>query len=508
MPKTVNRLTPRNSLLTVDSSTGVRIPLRGNQSFSASNFYIDGTSLTLIVPSGYQFYEGERVLVEAMETSILGSGSVISASTNYSVANGTFRVSSFVSGVTTSSVTFADFGDVIGYTALSGSTSAQVTPVYTYDWELTGGSLSISTENYILNSEYVLDLVPNQAGEDMVLSLADVPLVLGDNGRRFSFNSKIKTNTTCDVTCTLSIDDDPISGGVESRVFAGEYATVRSNTEYLPDDESEHTVTITINISGHGGQRVYFTVPHLIDDEMYYSNRFVSGARSVMPDFYWDIDSQQENPIAPLHRLMDCLTVSANEIYDEFLRIYPSEVVNLPSMELQANPALRSSLVDPNHVDDRYAAWLGQFNGCKLKRNIVGSDGSNLLPNQETEREYVRWQIRTGYYGKNAGTRESIVEAAKQALIFTKDGEESTRSVALTAKYEDDIFKIRLQTLVNETPDVTVEGESSPMILDAVELARPMGYTIEHRAVNDFEFTVGDTTLGVLDAIPIGSTVD
>jgi hypothetical protein len=71
-----------------------------------------------------------------------------------------------------------------------------------------------------------------------------------------------------------------------------------------------------------------------------------------------------------------------------------------------------------------------------------------------------------------------------------------------------------IRTLLNETFDCESNGDESYSILDAVEMAKPMGYKIYHQAVDVVEFRIGDIIPGtkadgtVVPGNPIGDTVD
>ena len=124
--------------------------------------------------------------------------------------------------------------------------------------------------------------------------------------------------------------------------------------------------------------------------------------------------------------------------------------------------------------------------------------GLQLLVSIRFQRDFIEWQLYGSHYGRGAGTRHAMIEAAKQVLIRTKDGEPSTQSVSLTPYYGGDPFAIRIQTLSNDTIDANA-NESSDLVLQSVNLAKPMGYKITHNTVDEFYLTFDDVTYGVLD---------
>jgi hypothetical protein len=332
----------------------------------------------------------------------------------------------------------------------------------------------------------------------IILTLSSVGLYPVDNGRRFAFNALIKPESTITVIGSLQVDGQPSIPAYSQVLYGGRYNAIRTNNVTIPDDGNTHSVSISISIADHKSQNVHFTAPNLIDDQQYYSNIFVQEARRYMPDFYWDMDIAQENPVAPFHKLIDALTHIAGLSYDKYVEIFPFEKGELTSLADELLGTSHSSLVEPLYASPEYLPWLAQFMGEKLKRNITIANGSKLLPSYDVENDYSRWQVNTGYFGLRSGSREAMIGAAKRALLFTDDNTDSTFSVALTPRYGGDPFAIRIQTVVNETPDVTAAGQSSPTILSVLEDARPLGYKVTHTAVDAFYFTLGDDTLGVI----------
>ena len=393
------------------------------------------------------------------------------------------------------------------------SMSAEITPIYSHRWLASNASIRTVSQNFETTSRYVL-LINTPSISPVKIKLSNTRLLRSDTLRRFQFNAKMYTNSTCTISGKLALTGELESAtAVNTIVYGGRYSAIRTNTLVLPDvNDSTNPyyysdyidVDIEITISNHRPGDFYLTLPHLVDDQLYYSNWFVQSARFLMPDFMWDYDFEQENPKAPMFKLLDSMMAIAGDTRDEYVDATEYEKIELENLALQVEPEYRSALVNPLYAKNDYLPWLSQFVGTKLKRNITGANGQKLLPNTETENEYARWQANTGYYGLNAGTRQAVTEAARQALVFTKDGEPPTKAVAVTSRLDGNTFTIGIQTLLNETMDVVNEGESSQFILDAVEPARPLGYKIVHTTTEVFEFTLGNETLGVIGNVGLG----
>ena len=203
---------------------------------------------------------------------------------------------------------------------------------------------------------------------------------------------------------------------------------------------------------------------------------------------------------------MDVLTSAANEVMAEYQSIYPFERNEISNAEQLAELEINSSLTNPAFVKDKYINWLSQFTGSGIRKNISQSDGSRFFITYGEEREFIEWQLLTSYYGRSAGTRGALLNSAKQVLIKTKDDTESTRSVSITPNYNGDNWSFLVRTLENETPDAS-NGESSYLVLAAMEPARPMGYRIFHETIDEFYLTLDDISFGRLSEIRLGVVV-
>ena len=389
------------------------------------------------------------------------------------------------------------------YTKSASSGVNYLLGAITQPWTATNSTVELISTEFLTTDRYVLRIAPNTTS-DIVLTLSSVELYKKDNGKTLSFNCQIKPPTQVNITTVLSIDGETTPDGYQQTIPGSVYGAVHSNTVVVPTGEDIHYASISITISGHENNNIYFSVPNLIDDLGFYKNYFVAAARNLMPDFFWQIDSVQQYPTAPFHRLMDVLTTEANESRVELLEIFPYELWETNGLQIEDGSAWHhSTLVNPQYARPEYIPWLSQFIGNRIVNNVTDGNGNLHFIDKNRARSFVEWQLLESSYGRASGTRQSLINSVKQVLGSTKDFSDSTYSVSLTANYNDDPWSILIQTLENETPDASV-GDSSILVLSAVEPARPLGYKIYHNTVSDFFFTLNDITYGVLDEFPLG----
>jgi len=389
--------------------------------------------------------------------------------------------------------------------ALATQTSSSVTVAIANsapNWISSNCTISVIPTEFITNLRYVLRIAPSGAG-DVTVALLSEQLRLSENGKTLSFNAKVRPPSEVIVDTVLQVDEQSAEVAHQQELSGGIYGAIQSNTVQVPNDGVPHSVTASITLSGHNGQNIYLTYPNLIDDLAFYENRYVNLSRNFMPDFYWERDSLEQYPTAPFHRLIDILFSAANEVLREYQAIYRYERDEVDNPLQLANETGQSVLVFPQYVRDKYVNWLSQFTGSIARKNISDASGQPFYPTHGAERSYLEWQLLTSSYGRAAGTRQSLIEAAQQVLLFTEDGTESTRQVSVTPNYNNDSWSFLIRTIANETPDAQA-GESSHLVLAAVEPARPMGYKIFHATIEDFYLTLDDISYGRLGEVQLG----
>lgn len=390
------------------------------------------------------------------------------------------------------------------YTATSSSVTVSISNAAP-GWIGDNCTISVIPTEFITNLRYVLRVAPSGSG-DVTIALLNEPLRLAENGKTLSFNAKVKPPSEVVVTTTLSVDEEEEQTGYQQSLPGGTYGAIQSNTVVIPSASVAHSVSASISITGHNGQNIYITYPNLIDDQAFYQNRYVNLSRNFMPDFYWEKDSLEQYPTAPFHRLIDILFDASNEVLREYEAIYSFEKDEVSDKNDLATVDGQSVLVSIPFVRDKYINWLSQFTGFLAKKNIADAAEEPFFPSHGVERQYLEWQLNTSSYGRGAGTRQALIEAAQQVLIFTENGEDSTRTVSITPNYNDNSWDFLVRTLSNETPDANA-GESSHLVLAAMEPARPMGYRIFHTTVDEFYLTLDDLSYGRLGEVQLGPVV-
>lgn len=368
---------------------------------------------------------------------------------------------------------------------------------FSHDWTTTNSVATLVSSDFVVNTRYTLRIAPSSSGA-VVITLQDIPLAAADNEKTISFNAKMKGVSSFRTSTKLFVDGDDSS--VEANIqtlSGGEYNAIHSNNVLLEPEVEPRTFSVEITVTNHSTGTLFLTLPHVIDDYAFYENFFIRESLRYFPDFYWDIDRSQVAPRYPFFKWVNSLVSAAGDTRNEYDAIFGYESEELRSQDQKVAYWGSSTLVSPSHVREEYIPWLGQFTGHNVTRNFTVDGGALYFNNIQLERDFIEWQLRNSFYGRGAGTRRAMIEAARQVLVRTKDNEPSTRSVALTPKFGGDPFAIRIQTLTNETYDAN-EDESSNLVLKSVNMAKPMGYKVTHNTVDEFFFTIDDLTLGVI----------
>lgn len=235
--------------------------------------------------------------------------------------------------------------------------------------------------------------------------------------------------------------------------------------------------------------------PTILSTYQFFNNAFMQDVGNYMPAVFPESDTadfRTNKPTFPMMRFVDVITTDANElngVYQDFVYLDKSEGYD-PN-----DPTTWSKLVNPEICDGNTLAWLAQFRGRQLLITyqpstegvawtnfyldestldgvgVLGSDAGGSTGLAAGVDAYARWQVRTGYYGHNAGTITAMTAAIQRGL--TGSG---------TVTYTQGSNQINFFTAQSETFG-TVSGDigtSVASILSLIEPARPLGMLVTH----------------------------
>lgn len=340
-----------------------------------------------------------------------------------------------------------------------------------------------------------------------ISSIAD-----GYSGSPFRAFAWVKVPAQMQVTASLTIvdpDETITTNGTAKTVFPGKWELV-SVAETTPSTRAGDTVQVRLNLSFSSltnATTAYVAGPAIVVPDAAGDNLFGQESYLRLPEYLRSADVALEGPTAPLFRFMDVLTSDAGAILDlwnNFRYIAPDD-------ETGDDPG-SSQLVDPQTADAAWLPWLASILGVRLVDPSTGYsswadletaiDANNndipswsewesvpdsadagttvswdeieeLSPDTLGIEDELRWQVETAYFGINAGTRMALKEACKHFLTGTK-------AVTVETQVGGDPWRMRLRTLLAETPGVTAVGQESATVLEAIERAVPAGFQVSH----------------------------
>jgi hypothetical protein len=354
------------------------------------------------------------------------------------------------------------------------------------EWSITNGEIIYTGEGYYASSCYLMQVSPNDETPVVLELVLDNIFEAEDINEFFAFTAVCYSATqNISIDVKLENTSEPISGNSRT-LQSGLWGAVRSNSLTVSDDGDTYKVTLTI--TNHKTDDIRISTPNLVNDTAWNQNPVLLNLKRFMPDFYFEYDGRQTDPIYPMFRWVDVLTDS---IADTML-LY-SEWFEYDAREVQAGYSktdlfTKSRLTNHLAVHNENLDWLAQFSGKKLRKQIYVS--GNPIISEGDLKSFQQVQLSPAIYGKGAGTQSAI----RTALGFVLTG---TKSVIISQKAGGDPWTIKLTTLTSESP-------SSEIILAAVEEARPMGYRIIHEAVEEFNFILGDPQYGLLGEESLG----
>ena len=365
---------------------------------------------------------------------------------------------------------------------------------YGHDWTVTNATISVVSQTYVHPLQYSLKIQAINPSLPITLSLPSViPPDNEANGAKVQFHGQINCQTAMSVSVELENVTQSTSDSHQQVLTSGRWNPIWSpvvDVGIINTSVNDIEFAVNITITNHGGFVFYVSVPFLINEIGILKNTFIYNMRKFIPTFIWDRDKIQEYPNYPLTKLLHALTANAHlstVLYSRFYEYLNGQV----SVTNSAESFRYSQLVNPLYVDIDYVPWLSQFNGTPIYKSIESSPATEVITNVS---ESLTWQLEHGYFGRAAGTTEAVREAAKQVLTGSK-----VCYIAAGGSF----FTINIYTIISETPGVVSEGDTSPEVIAIAELARPMGFTLNHEAYTALPLILDDPLYGVLNVAPL-----
>jgi len=278
-------------------------------------------------------------------------------------------------------------------------------------------------------------------------------------------------------------------------LIAGKWSPVFSNSYTFGDELSAFaSAEITLVIQTLSSLTpVFFTLPTLTLNEPQKYNQFSQLSKNFFPDIFREVDQESTNPINPLAKIYHSMTADLSQAMDKYVRMVNLErpELNTASVEIDGDPfntLTRSELTDPELMVPEYLEWGAMLRGA-LTISDIQVGGVSVLPSGF---DFRRWQVQTGAFGHDAGSRESVREAVQTILT-------GSRTVLITPLWQGQQFNIMIRTLVSETPDNPAVGQSSPKVLAVAKPTRPAGYVFLHQTLATINFILGDPDFGLFD---------
>lgn len=308
------------------------------------------------------------------------------------------------------------------------------------------------------------------------------------------------------ITNAALLPEETISSTyANTRITTGEWTLVRSGVIEVPSDEHHYGISLTITFKDVSGvdatPTVYLSHPTAYSRLQFTNNPSFFAVYENLPQVLQLSDSEINAPTYTLLRFIETSLAKRGELFDLYQDIIPLDISQgYDPTDLTTH----SALVDGDKIFPEFAPFIAQFVGTKLSNpspsstpweNIPGTwQGIDVVDITESaddavewkslERyntqisglaDFFRWQISTGYYGLNAGSKTALVEATKYYCTGTK-----TVNYSLGATWHVDI-----ETKIEETPNggALVVGDPNPDLLDFLEKIRPLGTVIHHELI-------------------------
>lgn len=383
-------------------------------------------------------------------------------------------------------------------------------------WTVVSGSASLSSVAFPSVASTVGSLQVDVASSGSVaVETGNFTIPLIYTGYRYKGFARVKTprNLTVTTTVTIVTIDETYQFTSNQVAQAGVWTLVAAYEE-IPIVLVGETATVSLRIQFSGspspqtGDIIYVSGPGVVAPEALGQSLFSVETFLRHPEYLRDADESQTNPTYPLYRFVDVCNRDSELLW----RIWTG-IRYIPPDNADGDLPKVSRLVDPQTAPLEYLAWLARLRGVTLRdpstgftpwRNLeIGLDiddsgqaewdewetvpdanADTVVSWNEIEgfstdvvdiEERLRWQTSSAAYGLNGGTFGIIVDAVKQRLTGTK-------SVTIEKFVDSDPWKIKVITLLGETPDVINVGDESASVIDIIQGAIPAGFEVLHEA--------------------------
>lgn len=374
------------------------------------------------------------------------------------------------------------------------ATNQQLSPsTYSHAWTATNATLVVTSEEYVYPLQYSLKIQPTVDQGNVVVNLTNITSNLEDLfNQSFQFHARYKSSSALNIQTSITNNQTQ-----QTNLHTDTSVPLQWSTGYSPVMSAGGTAIsydIQITISNHFGAVIYLSLPSLVNDDGFYQNSFVSNLRKNIPSFIWDRDTLSTFPTYPFFKLFHVLTYAAHESAQVYSNIFKYSQEQIAPAFSSADNFTKSELVDFDFVKLEYSDWLGQFTGQSIKRNInVG--GTNIIEALAVDADdFVEWQLDNAYFGRAAGTVDAIRSCAQQVL---------TGSQICFVFSGGSAFAILIYTLLDQTPGVVNNGDTSAEVTEILELTKPLGFTFTHQAFTALPFLLNDPIYGLLDIAPL-----
>lgn len=314
---------------------------------------------------------------------------------------------------------------------------------------------------------------------------------------------------------SVDFEDDSIVGVADTYEFTINAASPSVNADGVaspqwsiirvlsePFISNSPSIKLTISITKNEDEPIYFTSPVLVPQLEFLNNNTALREHLLpdLPDFMLEDDFDTTTPIdIPLSRFMDVATIGIDDALKKTLQM---AYLDIFLGRNENDERTLSTWVDTQVADASHLIWLCKFVGTKPVTRFTSSqeistdpfvlDASELNSDDTiritsyselnppaldiaAQRDLLAWQVETRNFGFNAGTNNAIIEAAKLMLVGDK-------TVSLSYNYVSNPFEIEIQTPWYETlgADESNIGDSSNILLEAVQAAKPIGVLLTH----------------------------